>query len=265
MDFTMNDIIKYFAQSSIQFTDLLTAYVPANRSDTNRYTASYCNGLVLTLSGQATFSLNGVKYEMNQQTLLHAGPNMLIHITTPPDTSWEYIVLHFKIHGDSTNLANQHFTLDISDQNKISYFMQQLIELNKLPGNLLHLKCQLYLMQLIETVLVSAKIQTANNYVDFALSLIAENYHQPISINDIAEQIGCERRKLAYLFEKQMGMTPIQYLTEYRLKQAKTFLRSTKLPISEIAELVGYSDIYYFCRVFKKQYAMTPTEYRRLN
>lgn len=264
MDFTMNDIIKYFAQSSIQFTDLFTATIPADRVDTNRYTASYCNGLVLTLSGQTTFSLNGVKYELNKQKMLHAGPNMLINIATPPDTAWEYIVLHFKAHHDTSGIANEHFILDIGDNNKVSYFTQQLIQLNNLPGNLLHLKCQLHLMQLIETVLVNAKMQTANNYVDHAISIIVENYHQPITINEIAERIGCERRKLAYLFEKQIGMTPIQYLTEYRLKQAKNLLRSTELMISEIAELVGYSDIYYFCRVFKKHYAITPTEYRRI-
>lgn len=265
MDFTMNDIIKYFAQSSIQFTDLFTTSVPANRVDTNRYTSSYCNGLILTLSGHAIFSLNGVKYEMNKNTLLHAGPSMLINISTPPDTAWEYIVIHFKTHHDSSNIANEHFTLEISDSNKISYFVQQLVQLNQLPGNLLYLKCQLYLMQLIETILASVKMQISNNYVNYALSIIAKNYHQSISINEIAEKLGCERRKLAKLFEKQLGMTPIQYLTEYRLKQAKKFLRSTQLSIGEIAELVGYSDIYYFSRVFKKQYSITPTEYRSLN
>lgn len=264
MNITMNDIIEYFAQSSIQFIDLFTNSIPPNRIDTNRYTASYCNGLVLTLSGHATFSLNGVKYELNKQTLLHAGPNMLINITTPPDTAWEYIVLHFKCQQDLQGLMNQHFTLEISDSNKVAYFIQQLMHLNKLPGNLLFLKCQRYLIQLIETVLVIAKMQTSNNFVDHALSIIAENYYQPITINEIADLVGCERRKLAYLFEKQIGMSPIQYLTEYRLKHAKTFLRSTELMIGEIAELVGYSDIYYFCRVFKKHCNMKPTEYRCL-
>lgn len=264
MDITMNEIIKYFSQSSIQFRDLFTTTVPANRVDTNRYTASYCNGLVFTLSGHATFSLNGVEYEMNQHTLLHAGPNMLINITTPPDTDWEYIVIHFKSHMNINNLATAHFNVKLDDNHKILYFIQQLMQMNKLPGDLMYFKCQLLFMQLIETILACAKMQTANNYVDHAITMIVQNYHQPISINEIAEKIGCERRKLAYLFEKQVGMTPIQYLTEYRLKQAKMLLSSTQLAIGEIAELVGYSDIYYFCRVFKKNYAMTPTEYRRL-
>lgn len=265
MNFTTNDIIKYFAQSSIQFTDLFTSSVPPNRIETNRYTAPYCNGLVLTLSGHATFSLNGTAYEMNSQTMLHAGPSMLINIKTPPDTTWEYIVLHFKNHQHLNDLMNQHFILEITDTNKISYFLQQLITLNKLPGNLFYLKSQRYLMQLIETILVDVKVPTGNSFVEQALLIIAENYNHPITINEIAEQVGCERRKLAYLFEKQMGISPIQYLTEYRLKQAKNLLHFTSHSISEIAELIGYNDIYYFSRVFKKHFDMSPTEYRHRN
>lgn len=265
MDISINDTIKYFTQSSIQFTDLFTTALPANTVDGNRFTAPYCNGLVFTLSGQATFSLNGVEFELNKQTALHAGPSMLINITTPPNTSWEYIVIHFNTYKNVPSLANEPFTLELGDNNKVSYFIQQLMQYNKLPGDLMHFKCQLYFMQLIDTILVGAKMQNANNFVDHALSIMIENYYRPLSINEIAETIGCERRKLSYLFEKQTGMTPIQYLTEYRLKQAKNLLRSTQLPIGEIAQLVGYSDIYYFCRVFKKNYAMTPTQYRRLS
>lgn len=264
MDIQLNTIIKYFAQSSIHFSDLFITKLRANCIDGNRFTAPQCNGLVLTLSGEATFSLNGVPYIVNNDTLLHAGPRMAIEIQTA-SSDWEYIVIHYKNHYDVVGLSNMHFSLEFGENNKVGYFIQQLIQFNKLPGDLMQLKCQRFLTQLIETILLSAKMKTSTNLVDQALTLITENFDQQITVNEIAESVGCERRKFTYLFEKQIGLSPIQYLTEYRLKQAKIMLRSTAMPVSEIAELVGYSDAYYFCRVFKKHYHMTPSEFRHLN
>lgn len=264
VDIQLNTIIKYFAQSSIHFSDLFTSKLHANCIDGNRFTAPYCNGLVLTLSGEATFSLNGERYIVNSNTLLHAGPLMAIEIQTA-SSDWEYIVIHYKNYNDVVGLSNMHFSLDIGEDNKIGYFLQQFIQFNKLPGDLVRLKCQLFLTQLIETILLSAKMKTSTNLVEQALMIIAENFDQQITVNEIAESVGCERRKFTYLFEKQIGMSPIQYLTEYRLKQAKIMLRSTAMPVSKIAELVGYSDAYYFCRVFKKHYHMTPSNFRYHN
>ncbi|MEC1179038.1 AraC family transcriptional regulator [Metasolibacillus meyeri] len=262
MNISLNETIKYFARSTIQYSDLFVRALASGMVDRNRYTAPKVSGLVITLSGSATFSLNGVKYVLNKERILHAGPNMLIEITTNDTVAWEYVVIHYNMYVGKLGYENKHFMIETGEHNKIEYFVQQLIQQDQQPGDIANLKCQLLFYQLIETMLVCAKMQISNNFVDYALILLAENYAQPISIADIAEQIGCERRRFAYLFNKQVGMTPIQYLTEIRLKQAKKLLRTTKIPINEIAELVGYADSFYFCRVFKKQYHMTPTQFR---
>lgn len=265
MDKQLNTIIKYFTRSCIQFSDLFITSLPSYEHDTARRTAPYCSGLIFTLDGEAQFSLDGVPYIVNKHTMLHAGPSMLIDIQTTKNSDWKYVVIHYTNHCEIEMLSNQHFKVDIGDNHKIAYFLQRIIQLNNIPGDLMHLKCQVYLFQLLETILLNAKIQKANNFVDQAIIYISQNYEQPISINEIAEAIGYDRRKFSYAFEKQIGMSPIQYLIEYRLKQAKLLLRSTKLTIKEIAELVGYTDPYYFCRIFKKKYALTPTAYRKFS
>ena len=112
-------------------------------------------------------------------------------------------------------------------------------------------------------LLICAKMKTTSNVVDHAISFMTQNYAEPIAIAEIAEEVGCDRRRLAYLFDKQVGMSPIQFLTEIRLKHSKDILRTTTMPVKEIAELVGYQDSFYFCRVFTKQYQSTPTKPRK--
>ena len=263
MNVQLNDIIKYFAHTSIQFADLFVTTLQPNITDKNRKTAPKYSGLVVTLSGTANFSLNGEKYALHKGVVLHAGPSMKIEIEATSTEAFQYFVVHYKLLESTLDFNNKHFLIETGEHNKINYFIQQLIQYEKIPGDINRLRCKTIFLKLIETMLVCAKMQTSSNAVDHAITYMAENYAQPISIAEIAEAVGCERRKLAYLFDKQNGMSPIQFLTEIRLKKSREILRTTTLPVREIAEMVGYPDAFYFCRVFKKQYDMTPSGFRK--
>lgn len=263
MNQSINELIKYFANATFQFTDLFVTSLNPHMQDNNRFTASHYNGLVMTLSGSANFSLNGECYALRKGFTLHAGPNMEIAIEVTSDEQWHYAVLHYEVVAGAVSLKNDHFGIDSGENHKIDYFVQQLIETDKIPGDLNKLKCKSIFIHLVEMLLICAKMKTTSNVVDHAMSFMSENYAEPIAIAEIAEEVGCDRRRLAYLFDKQVGMSPIQFLTEIRLKHAKDLLRTTTMPVKEIADLVGYQDSFYFCRVFKKQYQLTPTEYRK--
>lgn len=263
MNIPINELIKYFANAPIQFSDLFVTSLNPNIRDGNRYTAAHYNGLVITLSGSANFSLNGACYAINKGVVLHAGPRMEINIEVTSEEPWHYVVLHYEVIERTVPFKNAHFTIESGENHKIDYFVQQMIQTEKIPGDLHKLKCKSIFLHIIEMLLICAKMKTTSNVVDHAVSFMTENYAQPIAIAEIAAEVGCDRRRLAYYFDKEVGMSPIQFLTEIRLKHSKHILRTTAMPVKEIAELVGYQDSFYFCRVFKKQYQMTPTEYRK--
>lgn len=258
-----NNLIKYFANSSIQYVDLFVTSLGPNVHDHNRNTAPCVNGLVITLSGSANFSLNGEVYALHKGIILHAGSNMDIDIIVTSQEPWQYTVIHYEVINNPISLEIGHFEIVTGQHHKMDYIVQQLIHFEKIPGDLNRLKCKTLFLQLIEFIVFYAKMQTSNNVVDQAITFMTEHYTMPISIAEIAEEVGCDRRRLAYLFDKQIGMSPIQFLTEIRLKQSKELLQTTSIPIKEIAELIGYQDAFYFCRVFKKQYHQTPTNFRK--
>lgn len=97
-----------------------------------------------------------------------------------------------------------------------------------------------------------------------AILYIEKNYAKEISLNVIAKASGLTPSYFSALFKKETGETLSNYIIRYRLDIAKHLLRETGLSISEIAGSVGYPDIKYFSRLFKKYMNITPTEFRKL-
>jgi len=105
--------------------------------------------------------------------------------------------------------------------------------------------------------------EKSNVALQLALAYITGNYHQKISTNEIAAAAYLSRSYLSELFKKTYGIGPHEYLTMYRLSQAKKQLLHTKNSIAQIAVQTGFRDIYMFSRVFRKMIGTTPSEYRK--
>lgn len=83
-----------------------------------------------------------------------------------------------------------------------------------------------------------------------------------ISVTDIAEVMHFNPRYLMRAFKKKTEMSIVEYITKVRIDKAKELLKETKLPVKEIASMVGYADYAYFTRVFKKEVGTSPNQYR---
>ena len=95
------------------------------------------------------------------------------------------------------------------------------------------------------------------------LQFIHLNYSRSISLDDIAEQAMVSKSTALNLFRKYLHITPVNYLINYRLKQAGQLLSKTEKKVSLISSETGFHNVDYFCRLFKKRYQLTPTEYRK--
>jgi len=262
-------LIDYYAHASVSFTDVFTNKMESGQIDIGRTTAPGKCGLVVPLAGSAIFSFNGVPYAMEPGMVVHAGPQMPIEIKASDDKGWEYAVVHYHIPSEEIPqypLSAQHFLINTGCHTKIIDYVQQLIESKAMPDNMSIFKAKTLFMNLLEAILISAKVKildTASDQMEQALQYIHENYATQLSVSKIAEEFGVERRRFAYLFEQHTGMTPSVYLTEYRIRRSKELLKYDDSPVAEIAECVGYVDCFYFSRVFKKCTGMSPTSYRK--
>ena len=91
---------------------------------------------------------------------------------------------------------------------------------------------------------------------------IDSNYSEPISLDSLASLANMSKFHLVREFAKALGETPIEYLQEKRIDEAKILLVSTGMSISEIASSVGFSSSSYFSQRFKLTVGVTPMEFR---
>lgn len=92
---------------------------------------------------------------------------------------------------------------------------------------------------------------------------ISDNYQkETLSVKDIGDHVFLSASYVCTFFKNETGKTLNQYLTEYRIEQAKQLLRDPRYKISDISSKVGYSDGNYFGKSFKKYTGFSPSEYR---
>jgi two-component system response regulator YesN len=95
-----------------------------------------------------------------------------------------------------------------------------------------------------------------------AISYIYTHLHEAISMKQVAELLHLNASYFSVLFKEQTGVTFSDYLTRRRLQRAKELLVTTRMPIWEIAEHVGYQTAKYFVKVFKDNEGTSPSQYR---
>ena len=108
-----------------------------------------------------------------------------------------------------------------------------------------------------------APAYTDNIYIQKAVEFIQNNYCEPVKVNDIADYICINRSYLSTLFQKYIGMPPMQYLKIFRLTKAAEMLRLTDFTIESIAFSCGYSDTEVFARAFRQFKGMPPGQFRK--
>ncbi|MBS6194096.1 MAG: AraC family transcriptional regulator [Clostridiales bacterium] len=108
--------------------------------------------------------------------------------------------------------------------------------------------------------LLPISIQKSN--VRYAVEYIVQHYSETLKINELAEMIGVSRSYLSVSFKKSTGHSPQEFLIAYRLEKAAALLKKTDLPVSAVANAVGYPDQLAFSKIFKRRYGVSPRSYK---
>lgn len=106
-----------------------------------------------------------------------------------------------------------------------------------------------------------AKLKKINEILDF----IHEHYNENISTSQLAKKYFLSEGYICHMFKKASGKTITGYLNDFRIEKASVLLKNTDESISEIAARVGFDDVNYFDRLFKKRMNINPKKYRSIN
>lgn len=110
-------------------------------------------------------------------------------------------------------------------------------------------------MDFIESKSISQATYKVKKYIE-------ENFNKDLSLNDLSDLVYISPYHLAHTFKDEMGVSPIQYLINCRIEEAKKLLLNSNQSISDIAAHVGYSNANYFNILFKKATGKSPGKFR---
>ncbi|WPJ95625.1 AraC family transcriptional regulator [Coraliomargarita algicola] len=102
-----------------------------------------------------------------------------------------------------------------------------------------------------------------NERISEALRIFREAPASVESITQVAQQLGVSRSHFDREFTQQIGQAPKQFLINCKMIEARRYLESSHLRVGEIAEALGYKDIYFFSRQFKQLVGKSPMQYRK--
>jgi AraC-like DNA-binding protein len=110
-----------------------------------------------------------------------------------------------------------------------------------------------------------AAVQFARRHavVDAAISYIEAHHTEAVSLADVAHYTAMSPSRLAHLFKTHTRRSILSYLHEYRIGRICAELRQTDTPVTDVALNLGYGDLRFFHRVFRRYTGCSPTEYRR--
>lgn len=93
---------------------------------------------------------------------------------------------------------------------------------------------------------------------------IQQHYQEALRLEDVSTAVGFNATYFSTLFKKETGQNFMDYLTELRISKAKELLCGEELSVQDVAEQVGYRDLKYFSRLFKKLTGVSPSDYKKL-
>ncbi|WP_342535911.1 AraC family transcriptional regulator [Sporosarcina sp. FSL K6-3508] len=261
-------LVALYGTAPLTFLDIVTQKM-AEKDSIRSFTSNVgAGGLLFPIDGSAVFTIENVEYMLERGKILHVGPNLAIESQITSDRPFEYAVIHFKLSCDISDqfpLFYKHFLLQTNESIKLAKKVQQLQQNFLIPGALSYLQSKVLFLKILEELIIITEKKRSDRIDDMSaiIEYMHQFYEQGISVLDIANHFNTERRKLSSLFFKQIGVSPTSYLTDLRIQQAKLLLRTSDLPIAEVAENTGYKDHFYFSRVFKKETGFSPTGYRK--
>ncbi|MDT0123641.1 ABC transporter substrate-binding protein [Paenibacillus sp. RRE4] len=272
----LNEQMQYWNYAAVKVLDI-RRIVLKNEIQQGSYTLP-ATCFVYSIRGSADLQLNGHKYRAEPFYILHGAKGSILNIQNHED--FEYIMLYYRAFRAFPNyrkrwsqgqapgapLSLQYGFTPSSPLKLLRYLDEmEIVWAQQSNVNLLHTKSLFY--QFIHELMVQLAAQEGQTElvdpVKQTLEYIHQHYREQVTLDFLAERFNFSSRHLSMRFKRKTGYSPIDYLIQTRIAKAQDLLAHSDAKLCDIAAEVGYSDVYYFSRIFKKHVGMSPSLYQK--
>ncbi|MEG0361437.1 MAG: AraC family transcriptional regulator [Longicatena sp.] len=254
-------------------------YVTHSRYDSNWHSTPHTHGfteLFYVIKGSGQFFIQDTFLNIKEDDLIIINPLVLHTETSKDEQPLEYMVLG--IEGLSfINEKNNTLQNDYSIHNYYNYKHEILFYLKSLLSEIKNKEehSETMLQDLLEILIINM-IRRTNTSLEVTTTkkndkkecILIENYinehfKEEINLEKLSDITYMNKFYLVHAFKKYKGISPINYLLERRICEAKVLLETTNLRSKDIASILGFSSQSYFTQAFKRQTLCSPQQYRK--
>lgn len=226
---------------------------PASR---NEYVVHY------VFSGKGVLHNSSGIFPLSSGQMFVIPPNESTMYIADSEDPWFYCFANFQTTATPFP-ANQFVFTD----HRLNMVFHNILLLSQTKSNNSYAVCAeiLNMFSIIATPTTEKSPTRQQQYVDNACAYIHEFYNWRIHVSDLANRVNVDRAYLYTLFRKYLGVSPKEYLTNYRMMVATKLLTEHHHSVKEVALACGYADVYSFAKVFKKHFGYSPGKYAQEN
>lgn len=225
-----------------------------------------------TLSGEGQLEINNNVYKLKQgDAFIVEIPSHHCYKLPKYSSSWELLYIQFS--KEALPFWNQLVTLtgpvfSIKRDSPTEKLMWKIYEMSVKNEFQNVYECSKYAYELVMNIISyfhkEQKHKILPSSIELCKQFINAHYDKQIGLDDMAKAAQISKFHLTRKFEKELGITPNNYLIKIRLENSVKLLTSqTNLTLESIAKNVGFSCANYYGKVFKKNFSVSPDEFRR--
>lgn len=228
----------------------------------------------LILEGEGVTRINGTEIRPSRGQLYLLPAKTMQVFFTNPDQPYRKYYCHFKLtcqDADLFELIRLPFCVNAKDSDKAATLFQKMIRAcsgEDIAASITAKQSVLDLLAYYMECCPPGSISLIENNMDIplnkAISFVEHHLNESVTVQKMAEIAGYHPSHFTKLFHKRLGISPVQFIIRKKTERAIEQLTDTDLPVSSIAESLGFSNQFYFSNFFKKQTGMTPSEYRAI-
>lgn len=217
--------------------------------------------LILHLSGKSLTIFNGETFECEENTIRFLPKGENNEYIVDRKERGECIDVSFETDGIVSPKA---FVLKLKNNARIRLLFKKIFSVWVSKNDGYYFECMSLLYKIFAEMQKEDYVTDKQyNAIKPAIHYIEENFfNEKISVKSLAHMCKISESYLKKLFIKKFSMSPVKYIIQLKINHACDLLSTERCSVKQVAEICGYSDIYFFSRQFKEYTGITPTEFK---
>lgn len=263
-DYAGHPLVRILYPTDVGFFPKARAHYREREEGADQYILIYC------VDGKGIIEVDGKTYSIKKAEAFCIPRGKRHKYYADNQDPWSILWVHFK--GENTKYfpLDECRTVQINSkysENRMAVFFNlifRVLERNYTMGNFIYLSQVLSL--LLAEVYYREKVDESSvqdKHVTMVIRFMYKNLTKQLTLEKISREVDLSKSYLNSIFKEQTGRSPVDFFLHLKMQEACKLLQSTDMYIYEVSTKMGYTDPYYFSRIFKKVVGVSPKEYKK--